>query len=143
MRNSHLGPNRLFDYYALLPVAAMSREYKVLCSLQAECGFGGSLLGSDAVICNDTHWRPGWIPILDADGDKIVLDLDPAPGGTVGQVFAWSNSGSWRQRLLAPSFGTWLEQLAEELVARRFSLDRHGGIWMRDSLEGLAVGSDQ
>lgn len=82
LRDSYLGPNRLFDNYALLPVSAIISVYRMMCDLQAECEFGGSLLeGNDPRIRNDEHWRAGWIPIMDADGDKLVLDLDPAPAG--------------------------------------------------------------
>lgn len=132
LRNSHLGPIRLFDYFALLPVSAIISEYTLLCDLQDECGFGGNRSGCDPGIRNDIHWRPGWVPFMDADGDKLVLDLDPAPGGTAGQVFEWSNSGSFPQRILALSFGGWLARLAEVLSKRRFRLDEFGGIWLEE-----------
>jgi hypothetical protein len=67
---------------------------------------------------------------MDADGDKLVLDLDPAPGGSVGQVFEWYNNGSTRLRVLALTFGGWLAGLAEALSKRRFGLDEFGGIWL-------------
>jgi hypothetical protein len=67
---------------------------------------------------------------MDADGDKLVLDLDPASGGTGGQVFQWYNTGSTPLRVLAPSIGAWLGQLAEVLGKRRFRLDESGGIWL-------------
>jgi cell wall assembly regulator SMI1 len=65
---------------------------------------------------------------MDADGDKLVVDLDPAPGGSVGQVFEWSNTGSTRLRVLAPTFGAWLAGLAAALSKRQFGLDEFGGI---------------
>ena len=130
LRNSYLGQIRLFGYNALLPVSAIIAEYKMLCGLQFECGFGGGQAGGDPAVRNDAHWRPGWVPIMDADGDKLVLDLDPAPCGTAGQVFEWSNTRSTRLRVLAPSFGEWLAGLAEAFGKRRFRLDQHGGIWL-------------
>jgi cell wall assembly regulator SMI1 len=108
----------------------MLAEHKMMCDLQAECGFGGCQFGGDPAIRKDTHWRTGWVPIMDADGDKLVLDLDPAPGGTSGQVFAWSNAGSTPLRLLASSFREWLAGLAEDLGKRRFGLNEHGDIWL-------------
>jgi cell wall assembly regulator SMI1 len=131
LRDSYLGPIRLFDYSAMLPVSAIIAEYRRMCGLQAECGFPGGKVGGDVSVRNDAHWRPGWVPIMDADGDKLVLDLDPAPGGSVGQVFTWSNTGSSPLRVLAPSFGGWLAGLAAALGKRRFNLDEHGGIWLR------------
>src|SRR5262245_19195654 len=130
LSHSHLGQIRLFDYYALLPVSAILAEHKTLCALQSECEFGGNQLGSDPSIRNDAHWRPGWLPIMDADGDKLVIDLDPAPGGTAGQIFEWSNSGSIPLRVRAPSFGAWFAKLAVDFRDRRFRLDEHGAIWL-------------
>jgi hypothetical protein len=42
---------------------------------------------------------------MDADGDKLVLDLDPAPGGTNGRVFEWSSTGGTFNPVLGSSFG--------------------------------------
>jgi cell wall assembly regulator SMI1 len=131
LRDSYLGLNRLFDNYALLPASAIIAEYRMLCRLQAMAESGGSPTGADAGIRNDAHWRPGWVPILDADGaSRVVLDLDPAPDGTVGQVIEWYFGGGLPLRLLAPSFGQWLAGLAESLSQRRFGLDEFGGIWL-------------
>jgi molybdopterin molybdotransferase len=130
LRHSHLGRTRLFDYNALLPVSAIIDEYRSMCSLQTERELGGAPAGGDPVIRNDAHWRPGWLPIMDADGNKLVLDLDPAPGGTCGQVFQWYNTGSTPQRVQAPSFGQWLAELAEAFGKRRFRLDQFGRIWL-------------
>ena len=123
------------DYYATLPIAAIITEYKSMCDLQAECEFGGSQAGSDPAVRNETHRRSGWAPILDADGDKLVLDLDAAPGVPVGQVFAWSNAGGTPQWLLAPSFGEWLAGLADVFGARKFRLYRR----VRTHLATLAI----
>jgi cell wall assembly regulator SMI1 len=130
LRDSYLGQNRLFDYYSLMPVSAIIAEYKGICNLEALDPIGGSWAGADAGVRNDLRFRPGWVPFMDADGDKLVLDLDPAPGGTYGQVFKWSNTGSTFNRLLATSFGEWLAGLAEALSKRRFGLDEFGGFWL-------------
>jgi cell wall assembly regulator SMI1 len=130
LKDSYLGPVRLFDYNALLPVSAILAESKMMCDLQSQCGFGGGGTRDDPAVRNDAHWRPGWVPIMDADGDKLVPDLDPAPRGTTGQVFEWSNTGSTPLKVLAPSFGEWLAGLAEALGKRRFGLDEYGGIWL-------------
>jgi cell wall assembly regulator SMI1 len=130
LRDSYLGQNRLFDYYALMPVAAIIAEYRMICELEAQDPIGGSQAGADAGVRNDLRFRPGWVPFMDADGDKLILDLDPAPGGTYGQVFEWSSTGSTFNRVLASSFGVWLAGLAEALSKRRFGLDEFGGIWL-------------
>jgi molybdopterin molybdotransferase len=130
LRDSYLGQNRLFDYYALMPVSAIIADYKGSCELQTQYPVGGSQAGADAGVRNDARFRPGWVPFMDADGDQLVLDLDPAPGGTYGQVFEWSSTGSRHNRVLAPSFGEWLAGLADTLARRRFGLDEYGGIWL-------------
>jgi cell wall assembly regulator SMI1 len=130
LRNSYLGRVRLFDYNALLPISAIISEYRMICRHQAQFGGSGGQAGNDPGVRNDARWRPGWVPIMDADGDKLILDLDPAPAGSVGQVFEWSNTGSTWLRVLAPSFGEWLAGLAETLSKRHFGLDEFGGIWL-------------
>jgi cell wall assembly regulator SMI1 len=132
LRNSYLDRVRLFNYWALLPVNAIRREWKMLTDLQAECGFGGCQFKVTPRLKNDAHWRPAWVPLMDADGDKLVMDLDPGPKGKVGQVFKWSNSGSFPMRVLADSFGEWLAALAEALSKRQFRLDEFGGIWLEN-----------
>jgi cell wall assembly regulator SMI1 len=130
LRDSYLGPVRLFDYFALMPANAIVAEYKMICELQTSDPLGGSQAGADAAIRNNARFRPGWVPFMDADGDKLVLDLDSAPGGTVGQVFRWCKTGSTRLEVLARSFEEWLAGLAEALDKRRFGLDEYGGIWL-------------
>jgi cell wall assembly regulator SMI1 len=130
LQDSYLGRNRLFDYYALMPVSAIIAAYRGICELEAQDPVGGSQAGADPGVRNDLRFRPGWVPFMDADGDKLVLDLDPAPGGAYGQVFEWSSTGSTRNCVLASSFGGWLAGLAEALSKRRFGLDEFGGIWL-------------
>jgi cell wall assembly regulator SMI1 len=74
----------------------------------------------------------GWLPFMDADGDKVVIDLDPGPKGRNGQVFEWSNSGSFPMRLLADSFSEWLSGIAERFSKRQFQLTEYGSIWMNN-----------
>lgn len=136
LRDSYLGQIRLFNYWALLPIAAIDKEWTSMCALQAECEFGGDQLTRGTAMRNDAHWRPSWLPFMDADGDKLILDLDPGSTGIVGQIVRWSNSGSSPMRVLAPSYRAWLSQLADRLAARQFRLDSHGGIWF----DGLSLG---
>lgn len=130
LRDSYLGQIRLFDTWALLPVREISMEWKSMTALQAECGFGGCQFKVNSRIKNDAHWRPGWVPFMDADGDKLVIDLDPGKKGKIGQVFKWSNSGSFPTSLLADSFGEWLADVAERFAKRQFRLDEAGAIWL-------------
>jgi cell wall assembly regulator SMI1 len=102
------------------------------CELQHECGFDGCPLTTTSELKNDSRWRPDWVPVMDSDGDKIVVDLDPGPAGKVGQVFRWYNAGGRPMRVVAESWAVWLNTLADELVARRFRLDDSGALWLHD-----------
>lgn len=122
------------NYMTLLPCARVIANWKLLWSLQCECEFGGDQVTRTRKIKNDAHWRAGWVPIMEFEGDLIVLDLDPGPTGRRGQVVAWYNYGSRPMRVLADSFGGWLDTVADELVNRRFTLDEWGGIHLRKRL---------
>jgi cell wall assembly regulator SMI1 len=130
LRNSYLGQVRIMNYWALLPVTAIVGEWKMMNSLQLECEFEGNPAARTARIKNDAHWRPGWVPIMDADGDKIILDLDPGPEGIVGQVFRWSNCGSSPDRIVADSFRKLWCAIATAFANREFRLGAFGGIWL-------------
>lgn len=59
-------------------------------------------------------WNPRWIPITyDGSGNHFCLDLDPAPGGTAGQIITMWHDGGERE-VMAASFIDWLTQLADE-----------------------------
>jgi len=93
---------------------------------------GGCQLTKDKRIKGDRWWRPGWLPFTDANGDMLVIDTDPSPRGTSGQVFKFYNSGGRSLQVVAASFAEWLSSLADELEARRFRLDEYGGIWLEN-----------
>ena len=119
---------RWFGYQGLLPLGQIENTWQIMCSLQDECGFGGSQITETRRLKNDAHWRAGWVPVADADGDKLVLDLDPGPEGDIGQVFHFSNSDSSPNRVLAASFAGYLDAIAEELSRYRFGISEFGGI---------------
>jgi len=68
-----------------------------------------------------------WIPIMDTGaGDTVYVDLDPPPGGAVGQVFESSHEIG-PLRVLGPSFGEWLSQYATDLEAGKYRFDDFSG----------------
>ena len=68
-----------------------------------------------------------WVPIgLSDTSTRIYVDLDPAPGGAVGQLMV--ESGMVEPEWIANSFNHYLEMLIE-LVARGALIFRDGWIW--------------
>ncbi|MGE0397140.1 MAG: SMI1/KNR4 family protein [Kofleriaceae bacterium] len=68
------------------------------------------------------HWSPKWIPIArTTSANTILLDLDPADGGSIGQVVHISRELS-EVEVLSSSFGAWIADFCEELVAGRFEI---------------------
>jgi cell wall assembly regulator SMI1 len=64
---------------------------------------------------------PNWIPIVLIGGETrhFCLDLDPAPGGEVGQVI--HATPKWEERsVVAPSIDAFLELIASALRDGRF-----------------------
>ena len=56
-------------------------------------------------------FRRGWFPVTSSeiDSDFYAADLDPAPGGTAGQVLFWSHEIPGPECVMHPSFVEWLE----------------------------------
>lgn len=54
-------------------------------------------------------WSPSWIPFAsDGSGDHLCIDLDPAPGGVVGQVIELVHDHGDRPRI-SGSLASWFE----------------------------------
>jgi cell wall assembly regulator SMI1 len=65
-----------------------------------------------------------WIPIVLIGGETrhFCLDLDPAPGGEVGQVI--HATPKWdERRVVAPSIDAFLELIAQALREGRYQID--------------------
>jgi cell wall assembly regulator SMI1 len=65
------------------------------------------------------HWHRGWLPIAsDGGGDSWSLDVDPAPGGVIGQIVYFDHEvGS--TPVLYPSFTAWFGHYLEQVDAGR------------------------
>ncbi len=81
------------------------------------------------------RWSLGWIPIMDDSvGDYVCVDMDPAEGGQIGQVFQlWKAEGP--DQVLANSFREWLSKYAEELEAGQYGVNEGGDILRVEILE--------
>ncbi len=71
-------------------------------------------------------WNKGWFPVaMDSGGNFLCVDLDPADGGTAGQVLFWDAAEGPRVSE-HDSFGSWLETYRNALLAGRFTVDEDG-----------------
>lgn len=58
------------------------------------------------------YWLPGWWPLAeDGGGNALVVDTDPADGGTVGQIVV-AGPDEDQRRVLAPGVTAYLRLLA-------------------------------
>ena len=113
----------LVDNHSLLPVAGMSGQWRMIRGFPWERP--GPEFVDDGRIKGDLRWRRAWVPIVvDLGGNLLGFDLDPGPTGTSSQVFAWQNWGASAPKVVASSYAAWLDQIAEQLLERRFTLDR-------------------
>jgi cell wall assembly regulator SMI1 len=82
-------------------------------------------------------WSEGWVPIVgEATGDYLCIDLDPAQGGAVGQVFDWGHEYG-PTRVLFSSFQEYLERYAADLErgAIRYDDEEMGWVISADSAD--------
>jgi cell wall assembly regulator SMI1 len=63
----------------------------------------------------------------DSQGDYLCVDMNPAPGGHVGQVIK-IEAHLGPQEVLAKSFLDWLGQFAADLEAGKFEVSKDGSI---------------
>jgi cell wall assembly regulator SMI1 len=108
-------------------------EWSVWNDLLQGGDFSGAKGNPDAGI-KDDWWNARWIPLTyDGSGNHDCLDLDPAPGGNVGQIIEmWHDDAD--RALLAPSFTEWLTKFADDLEAGEyvFSEDYNGLVSKND-----------
>lgn len=72
-------------------------------------------------------WNPRWIPFTVIAGSTWhhCVDLDPAPGGNPGQVIEIIDDDS-KRAVIAPGYRAFLEQIARDLEAGKYTLDEEG-----------------
>jgi cell wall assembly regulator SMI1 len=103
------------DYF-LMPLAEVQGEWEMWQELQEEGEFDGNTALSDDGVRAD-WWNAGWLPLAgNGAGDLLCIDLNPAKGGSRGQVIRVSHEGGERPRL-AKSLGEWLALLCLHLEA--------------------------
>jgi cell wall assembly regulator SMI1 len=136
-RQSPEGP-MLIDAWEFLSLERIVDEWNVWKQLLDGGEFARSRSKPEAGIRPD-WWDARWIPLTySGSGDHHCLDLDPAPGGAVGQVILmWHDSPE--RPLVAPSFEAWLGRFADDLEAGEYVLsEEYGGLVRKDDVEGVA-----
>lgn len=113
--------------FCLLPVASIADEWAVWKELIDGGDFEGEEATPDPGIVN-AWWSNGWIPVAgNGGGDFVCVDAEPAEGGKVGQVIcAWHDMDD--RKLLAPSWGKFLESIADEMESGVLTWDDDEGV---------------
>jgi cell wall assembly regulator SMI1 len=110
----------------LLSVARSLDEWRIWKDLLDGGEFENSRSKPDEGV-RDDWWNPGWIPIThDGGGNHICLDLNPAPGGTRGQLITMIHDDCPRERL-ALSFADYFAAIADGLETGKLALDGEMG----------------
>ena len=118
----------LFDNAEFLSTDAILEQWTVWKELLDAGEFDGITSEPGAGVRNN-WWNPRWIPFThDGGGNHSCVDLNPAQGGTVGQVVAmWHDAGE-RERL-ATSFDAWFRGYVADVLAGQYVFsDEYGGL---------------
>jgi cell wall assembly regulator SMI1 len=111
----------LFGDWRLLSLDASTKEWNTIKVVADEGTFEGMETDPDPQV-GDAWWLPAWIPVASNDsGDFLCVDMDPAPGGTNGQLISYLHADAPRA-LVAPSFETYLRSFADDLEAGRYTV---------------------
>jgi len=100
--------------FVLLSLDQVAREWQEWKGLHDGGEFKNRQAMPDEGV-RDDWWNPKWVPFgSDGGGDSLCVDLDPARGGTAGQVILHQHADNGRSKK-ATSFQALLQLLAEHL----------------------------
>jgi len=104
----------LASEFVLLSLEEVANEWKTWKKLDDGGEFKNQKALPDAGVRSD-WWNPNWVPFAwDGGGDSLCVDLEPAPGGTVGQVIFHQHDAAGRSKK-ATGIQALLHLLAEHL----------------------------
>lgn len=111
---------RLLPGWELFSAARIVHEWKVWAELYHQQFKPDNLACSaSGPIKSDEWWRLKWVPFCgDGGGNHLCIDLDPAPGGRVGQVIEMWHDDPQRV-VIASSLQDYFSQIATEMAAGR------------------------
>jgi len=122
------GAAPLLGEWRLLSLAAGIREWSTIKGLDDTKTFEGMESDSDPEI-TDVWWKPGWVPVASNDsGDFLCVDLDPAPGGSRGQIISYLHAEP-RRAVVAATFDAWLGQFVSDLKTDRVTVRDGRLVW--------------
>jgi cell wall assembly regulator SMI1 len=99
--------------FYMLRIKDIPKEWKQWNKLLAMGEFKNAKATPDKGVAN-SWWNNAWIPFASNGGDFLCIDLAPTEAGIVGQIIKIRHDNPAR-KVMAASFGVWLEQLAETI----------------------------
>jgi cell wall assembly regulator SMI1 len=121
------GGRDLYATYGLADLESMGCFWEQLRELSKDADFMGRIPKAKGPI-REQWWNPKWIPMTDpGSGNHICIDLDPAEGGSPGQLIDWDHERG-PTSVIAPSLRSYLERFADDLDAGRLRFDDMGNV---------------
>ena len=123
----------IFRAFELLPVACAAGEWRSM----REWGAGFDRIETSGPV-RARYVHDAWWPftVIYGSSHHHRLDLDPAPGGAVGQAIVVSMKDD-RRAVVAPSFTAFVERLVSALDGAGVEIDDDGIELPDDALDGL------
>ena len=116
------GAPPIIGEWQLLSLKALVSRWKTLKDLFDAGDFNGIKSRSSDPIRAD-WWNPKWLPLAyNGAGDYRCLDLDPAPGGQLGQIISFWHTSD-RREIVADSFRAWLGRFADDLESGKYKVE--------------------
>jgi cell wall assembly regulator SMI1/predicted DNA-binding WGR domain protein len=125
------GDISLFPSGEYLSLDGMLVQYKIWKELVDDGTLVSGAADPKGPIRNDDY-NLNWIPLThDGGGDHMLIDLDPAEGGKVGQLINFSHEGG-PEEVAAPNLAEYLSALADALESGAATLDGGYLEWPRE-----------
>jgi cell wall assembly regulator SMI1 len=106
-----------------MPLDDILRIWKGMMEVRVEFDRDGEF-GEQKGPIKRRYWNARWIPFAEnGGGDNIVIDLDPRPEGTSGQIVDWWHEGGV-STFLAPSLRAFLNDLHDRLKSGEYQVGR-------------------
>jgi cell wall assembly regulator SMI1 len=111
---------KLFGNSYLLPLDSVVYHRRTMIEIGEDTRAFLSPVPTSGPVTSD-YWSAGWVPLTtDDECAKLCIDLTPAPRGQSGQVVEWTRDEG--NRVMASSWGAWLEALVDGLEAGAYWL---------------------